>query len=152
MELAALFNQTLSPKYIPTPPGSSWGWSRHHAGPNHCTLNQYYFNMAVKAFTIIFTYVNGIKIPWRLSIMHHAWFSIRFRESTAIEGTDTRCGYDFYGRETDLSRFKFPRSTGRVISLLENLAILFHMLSLLFHLIYASYLEGQTWPGYVQTA
>lgn len=146
--LAELYNQTLTPKYIPEPPGVEWGWAVTFEGPDHCTLNQFYFNSAVKAFTVIFTYVNGIKIPWRLSILHHAWCSSRFRKSMLVEGTENeRRGYDFYGRETDLSRFKFTKGKGRIISVLENLAVIFHMLSLLGHLQYRSYLAGQTWPG-----
>ena len=36
-----------------------------------CTLGQWWFNVCIKAFTIIFSYVNFLPIPWRLAIAHH---------------------------------------------------------------------------------
>ena len=37
-----------------------------------CTAQQWWFNMCIKAFTIIFSYINFLPVPWRLSILWHA--------------------------------------------------------------------------------
>jgi hypothetical protein len=132
--LRARRGRTLAPDYIPKPPDATWGWSSAHQGREYCTTNQFVFNLSIKAFVIIFTYVNGVKIPWRLAILHHAWCSERYRLPILVDGKWQ--GFDFYGRRTKLTRFAFPKARRRQISLLQNLAVLFHMLALLFHCVY----------------
>ena len=34
----------------------------------HCTFNQWGFNACIKVFTLIFSYINFLPIPWRVSI------------------------------------------------------------------------------------
>ena len=77
VELARAYNQSLSAQYVPKPPGARWGWSRD-AEVEYCTANQLYFNMSIKAFVVLFSYINFLPIPWSLSILHHSWCSSRF--------------------------------------------------------------------------
>ena len=56
--LAERFNQTLSPMYIPKPPGAQWGWGAAAATELHatyCTDNQFWFNASIKAFVVLVT-------------------------------------------------------------------------------------------------
>lgn len=143
--LARQYNQTLAPDYIPKPPGAKWGWSRH-TDVEFCTANQYWFNASIKAFVVLFSYINFLPIPWRLAILHDAWCSPRFKEPSIGEnGLVT--GFDFYGRPTNAMWFSLPRRRRRQISLLLNCAYAFHFASLAMHRVYYTYLEGQTWPG-----
>ena len=87
VHLAQHWNQTLTPLYIPKPPGAKWGWSRT-AHTSYCTANQFWFNFSVKLFVVLFSYINFLPIPWRLSILHHLTCSRRSCEA----------GRDFYGR------------------------------------------------------
>ena len=50
VDLAAAYNQTLHPTYIPIPPDAEWGWAKD-AQVHDCTLNQMWFNRCIKAFT-----------------------------------------------------------------------------------------------------
>jgi hypothetical protein len=49
LELAASYNQTLSPKDIPRPPEARWGWSRN-SPVEYCNENQRWFNLSIKWF------------------------------------------------------------------------------------------------------
>jgi len=136
IELAASFNQTLGALSIPKPPGAGWGWSRH-APIEVCSLNQLWFNRSVKAFAVLFSYVNFLPIPWRVAIFNHTWLSLRGSEA----------GMDFYGRPTNELWFNLPKTTRRRIAVLLNVAYIAHFASLTMQLVYQSYVEGQTWPG-----
>jgi hypothetical protein len=153
--LASQWNQTLSPTYIPKPPNAAWGWSRK-AEIEYCTSNQLYFNMAIKAFVVLFSYINFLPIPWSLAILHHSWCSNRFREPEYRRDPDEGLqiiGFDFYGveivhtAENKSIWFCLPRAKRRLIALLLNGAWAFHFACLAMHFVYQSYLEGQTWPG-----
>jgi len=94
-ELMSRYNQTLSPVDVPVPPGSAWGWSRtapmvscsqnqrwfrrsvmlstldcvpHQVS---CSQNQRWFRRSVMGFAVLFSYVNFLPIPWRISILVH---------------------------------------------------------------------------------
>ena len=135
--LARQYNHSLSPLYIPKPPGASWGWSRTVGTTRYCTLNQWWFNCCIKVFVILFSYINFLPIPWRLAIAHHATCSRR----------GCRVGRDFYGRPTQSLWFNLPVGRRRAIALLLNLAWFLHFVCLVMHQVYVSYVEGQTWPG-----
>jgi hypothetical protein len=64
------YNQTLSPVDVPVPPGSAWGWSRT-APMVSCSQNQRWFRRSVMGFAVLFSYVNFLPIPWRISILVH---------------------------------------------------------------------------------
>jgi hypothetical protein len=136
LELAASYNQTLKPKDFPRPPGAQWGWSRD-SPVDYCNESQRLFNLSIKWFTGCFSYINFLPIPWRLAIFHHVWLSHRTREP----------GVDFYGRKTKTLWFQLPVRDRRVISVLLNLAYILHYVSQTSHVIYHTYVEGQTWPG-----
>jgi len=136
LRLAASYNQTLGPKDIPEPPDASWGWSRY-SPVDHCSANQQFFNMSIKAFTACFSYINLLPIPWRLAIFHHVWLSSR----------PSRPGVDFYGRPTETMWFQLPAADRKKISVLLNVAYIAHFASQASHIIFYTYVEGQTWPG-----
>jgi hypothetical protein len=136
LELAASYNQILRPQDVPRPPGARWGWSRD-SPVDYCNENQRLFNLSIKWFTGCFSYINFLPIPWRLAIFHHVWLSHRPREP----------GLDFYGRRTKTLWFQLPVRDRRVISVLLNLAYILHYASQTTHVIYHTYVEGQTWPG-----
>jgi len=135
-ELFALYNQTTTPQSIPTPPNSEWGWAQN-SEVTDCSLNQLWFNRCIKGFTILFSYINFLPIPWRLSILHHVTCSKRSCEP----------GCDFYGRPTDALWFNIPTKTRFHIALLLNGAYIFHFWSLAMHMVFQTYVQGQTWPG-----
>ena len=136
LELAASYNQTLRPQDVPRPPGARWGWSRD-SPVDYCNESQRLFNLSIKWFTGCFSYINFLPIPWRLAIFHHVWLSHRSKET----------GLDFYGRRTETLWFQLPVRDRRVISVLLNLAYILHYVSQTTHVIYHTYVEGQTWPG-----
>jgi len=104
-----------------------------------CNLNQYWFNVCIKVFVILFTYINFLPIPWRLSCLWHVYCSRRPSEA----------GVDFYGRPTDALWFNLPRTTRRHISLGLNLAWMFHFAALATHIVWPEYIESTTWPHVV---
>jgi hypothetical protein len=68
LELAASYNQTLSPKDIPRPPEARWGWSRN-SPVDYCNENQRWFNLSIKWFTGCFSYINFLPNYQKLSIV-----------------------------------------------------------------------------------
>ena len=102
-------------------------WLRHPCVQNTC----------IKAFTVLFSYINFLPIPWRLAILHHSTCTRR----------DNRVGHDFYGRPTRAVWFLIRLRWRQWIASLLNLAWIFHFFSLAGHLAYPTYREGQTSPG-----
>lgn len=101
-----------------------------------CNQNQYWFNVCIKAFVALFTYINFLPIPWRLSCFWHVYCSRRGSEA----------GLDFYGRPTDALWFNLPRATRRRISMALNLAWMSHFAALGTHIVWPEYIESTTWP------
>ena len=112
IEFARRYNHSLTPMYIPKPPGASWGWSRDAHIAGYCTANQFWFNVTIKAFVILFSYINFLPIPWRLAILHHVYCSKR----------GCRVGVDFYNRPTAALWFNIPVGRRKAIAVLLNLA------------------------------
>jgi len=105
----------------------------------YCTDNQRRFNWCVKAFVVIFSYINFLPIPWRVAILHHATCTTRRNDE----------GFDFYGRPTGALWFCIPRTDQRRIAIALNLAWILHFICLAMHLAYWPYIEGQVLPGAV---
>ena len=103
---------------------------------NFCSLNQWWFNYCVKAFVVLFSYINFLPIPWRVSILQHVYCSKR----------PSHEGVDFYGRPTDALWFNIAKSTRRRVAVLLNLAWMFHFTCLATHIVWSEYIQGQTWP------
>ena len=122
-------NKTLYPLYVPT--------CDYERGLTYCNLNQYYFNASIKAFVIIFSYINFLPIPWRLSILWHVFCSRR--KATP--------GSDLYGRPTMALWFNIGLQQRRVIAVLLNLAYALHFLTLANHCIFWEFCEGQQVVG-----
>ena len=74
--------------------------------PHFCTINEEVFNFNVKGFVILFSYINGLPIPWRLSIAAHLFCSSR----------PSHEGVDFYGRPTEAIWFHIRRRTRQKIA------------------------------------
>ena len=102
-----------------------------------CNLNQRWMNRCVKAFVVLFSYINFLPIAWRLSILHHSWCSCRLVAE----------GLDFYGRPTGAMWFHIPVRTRRYVAILLNLAWVAHFVCLAMHAVYVEYIDSQTWPG-----
>jgi hypothetical protein len=122
-------NKTLYPLYVPT--------CDYERGLTYCNLNQYYFNASIKAFVIIFSYINFLPIPWRLSILWHVFCSRR--KATP--------GSDLYGRPTMALWFNIGLQQRRVIAVLLNLAYALHFVTLANHCIFWEFCEGQQVVG-----
>ena len=95
-----------------------------------------WFNIAVKVMTGLFSYLNGISVPWRLSIAHHLFCS---RRSCAP-------GRDFYGRPTEALWFLLPIKRRRLIAVLLLIAVLFHYANQAAHIYWSSYEESMEGP------
>ena len=98
---------------------------------------RWWFNTCIKAFVVLFSYINFLPIPWRVSCFHHVYCSRRPSEE----------GVDFYGRPTDALWFNLSKATRRKISLGLNLAWMCHFAALATHIVWPEYIEGQTWPA-----
>ena len=113
----------------------------------HCTVGQFWFGMCIKAFVIIFSYINFLPIPWRISIASHVFTPICFR--TRARPCDP--GLDFYGRPTEALWFHLEVRTRRWIAFWLNLAWVSHFVCLATQLHYWSYMANQTMPGVLAT-
>ena len=102
-----------------------------------CNDNQWWFNTCMKVFVVLFSYVNFLPIPWRLAILHHVYCSHRPSEA----------GVDFYGRPSDSLWFNIPRKKRRKIAIGLNLAWMAHFACVATHIVWAEFIQGQTWPG-----
>ena len=76
---AQFLNVTLTRKSVPACGGTAFTQVTGYVVPTFCTYNQTIFNMCIKAFVILFSYINFLPIPWRLAIFHHAWCSSRIQ-------------------------------------------------------------------------
>ena len=88
-----------------------------------------WFNIAVKVMTGLFSYLNGVALPWRVSIAHHMFCSRRSCEP----------GRDFYGRETEALWFLLPVGRRKLIAVLLNLSAFFHFSNQATHIVWHSY-------------
>ena len=82
LRCAASLNISLEPQQVPNCPGI-------HT-PDFCSLNQYVFNLCIKGFVALFSYINFLQIPWRVAILHHSCCSHRSGD----------VGLDFYDLPT----------------------------------------------------
>lgn len=124
------------------PPRGYWrnstveGWAA-----THCTDAQYFFTICVKGFTFIFSYINFLPIPWRLSIWNEAFFGRPMMDD------ELKLGCDFYGRPTEALWFHLPRPSRKRITVLLNLAWATHFISQISHLVYWTHSAGQEVRG-----
>lgn len=65
--------------------------------------------------TGLFSYLNGIAIPWRVSILCHH-----------LSKRSSEPGYDFYGRETEAIWFHIPERSRAIISICLCLSVTMH--------------------------
>ena len=107
---------------------------------HYCTYAQTAFNNCIKYFTIYFTFINLLPLPWTIAIFVDA------RERFARGKYDT-VGTDFYDRPTEAIWFFLPAGTRRKISLWLLFAVFAQILALVCHIVWWSYISGQTFPG-----
>jgi len=106
-----------------------------------CTEAQRFFTMCVKGFTFIFSYINFLPIPWRLSIFNEAFFGRPMMDD------ELKVGCDFYGRPTEALWFHLPRAPRKKVTVLLNLAWVTHFASQIGHLVYWTHAQGQSIEG-----
>ena len=72
-----------------------------------------WINICMQVFTGLFSYLNLLTMPWRLSIAIHHWHPHR----------SSKPGHDFYGRDTDALWFHTPpRGRSAICALLLSLS------------------------------
>ena len=116
-------------------------YSEPHYVQFHCTLAQQWFNLCVKYFTIYFGYVNLLPLPWTFAIFINAMCP-----RASVKG---KVGVDFYGRPSDSLWFHLSRDTRRHCAFWLLFALVSQVCAITFHLIWFSYIAGQTMPGVV---
>jgi hypothetical protein len=92
-------------------------------------------------FTLYFTYVNFLPLPWTTAIFINS--QCPNQEVVKAGGS----GVDFYGRPSESLWFHLPRKARRGIAFWLLFALVSQACAVVFHLYYFSYLAGQTWPG-----
>ena len=131
---------------------------------HYCTYAQAAFNNCIKYFTIYFTFINLLPLPWTLAILADAQKRLsdvsRGHASSSTTSTSTtgaaaggagggadEVGTDFYDRPTEAIWFFLPPRTRRTIALWLLIAALAQILALVCHIVWWSYISGQTFPG-----
>jgi len=102
---------------------------------------KFWMTTCIKAFTFIFSYMNFLPIPWRLSIFNEAFFGRPMMDD------ELKVGCDFYGRPTESLWFNLSRKDRRAITILLNVAWITHFASQVGHLVYWTHAEGQSLEG-----
>mmetsp|Transcript_8109 Transcript_8109/g.21196 ORF Transcript_8109/g.21196 Transcript_8109/m.21196 type:complete len:580 (+) Transcript_8109:72-1811(+) len=113
-----------------------------------CTEGQKWFNICIKVFTIIFSYINLLPVPWRIAILVDA-ISPKHREWDGVKAPDDAVGVDFYGRQTEAMWFHLPIAARRNIAICLNIGWVAHYASLGAHLAYWKYWRTQVMPGLI---
>jgi hypothetical protein len=104
-----------------------------------CTPAQYWFNVCIKYFSFYFTFVNALPLPWTFSIFFNA-----YSPRSLARG---KLGVDFYGRRTESLWFHLPIKARTTVANLTLFALIVQIPDCICHLIYASYVATQVWPG-----
>jgi len=89
----------------------------------------YWTNVCIHVFTAIFSYINSLAIPWRVSIAHHLWQTRR----------DNSPGRDFYGRKTDAQWFHLSVRDRKIIAIGLNLGWVLHWIQQVARWIWSSH-------------
>ena len=103
-----------------------------------CTNAQIWFNVCIKFFAFYFGYINLLQLPWTVSIFMNAHFPRK---------DAPQVGVDFYGRPSESLWFHLPRSTRSLVASLLLFSLIAQTCAVIFHLMWFSYLAGQTFPG-----
>jgi len=143
--IVILFMASLIPSWtgggtLRDPPLDHAPWSREARSiglSDHSMWVQ--LNACFQITTGLFTYLNTIVTPWRLSILlhHHS----RHR-SAAV-------GCDFYGRKTAALWFQIPTRSRGVIAWCLCLSVFFHFATQITRFVWTSYEASNTMPGTV---
>lgn len=88
-----------------------------------------WINICMQVFTGLFSYLNLLTMPWRLSIAIHHWHPHR----------SSKPGHDFYGRDTDALWFHTPPRGRSAICALLLLSLLFHYATQACRLVWSDY-------------
>ena len=96
----------------------------------------YWANICFQVCTALFSYLNGIAIPWRVSILCHMYLSKR----------SSAPGHDFYGRPTDAIWFQIPTWWRKFIASCLFLSVFFHFATQITRLVWTDYI-GSNDPG-----
>jgi len=127
-------NMTTDPVVIEYAP---WSREARFIGLSDSEL-MYWCNVCFQLLTALFSYLNGIATPWRVSIlMHHL-----SRRSSAP-------GFDFYGRPTEAIWFHIPERPRAVIATCLCGSVFFHFATQATRLIWTDYISSNLMPGLV---
>ena len=96
-------------------------------------------NCCIQILTGLFSYLNGIAIPWRVSILCHHLLSKR----------SSAPGHDFYGRPTEAIWFHIPQSSRIWIAAFLNLSVFFHFATQATRFVWTDYVTSNILPGII---
>jgi len=96
----------------------------------------YWSNVCFQVCTALFSYLNGIAIPWRVSILCHH-----------LSSRSSAPGCDFYGRPTEAIWFHIPQRPRAMIASFLCLSVFFHFATQATRLVWTSYEASNTMPG-----
>jgi len=121
------------------PPREEAGWSREArlVGLSDDHL-MHWSNVCFQVATGLFSYLNGIATPWRVSVLVHHFSS---RSSAPTK--------DFYGRTTEAIWFHIPERPRLFIASCLCLSVFFHFASQATRLTWTTYHSSNTMPGVV---
>jgi len=103
---------------------------------------KYWINVCIQVLTALFSYQNGMTIPWRLAIGFHA---------SGCGHGPWRLGTDFYGRPTDAIWFHIPRKPRLWITALLLAALVMHFSTQTCRVIWYSYYLSNDTLGTIPT-
>ena len=110
---------------------------------DHCTHAQFWFNVSIKIFAFVFSYVDLLPLPWSLAVWHDVYFKRRGVGGVRVPAA----GVDFYGRNSESLWFCLDVRTRKTVTTLTLYSLISQILTMVFHIVYPTYIEGQTFPG-----
>jgi hypothetical protein len=139
---AAIFIPVFMDAGTPLPPNETLsyaGWSREarFIGLSDDEL-MFWCNVCFQVCTGLFSYLNGISIPWRSSILIHH-----------ISGRDSSPGRDFYGRPTEAIWFHIPERPRSWIAIFLCLSVFFHFATQVTRIVWSDYITSNDMPGII---
>ena len=103
---------------------------------------KYWINICIQVLTGLFSYQNGMTVPWRLAIGFHA---------AGIGHGPWKNGTDFYGRSTDAIWFHIERKPRVRITALLLAALVMHFSTQTCRIIWYSYYKSNATLGTIPT-
>jgi hypothetical protein len=125
--LLPVMMNTGTPK-VPELSYAPWSREANLIGMSDAQL-MHWANLSFQVCTALFSYLNGIAIPWRLSILLHH-----------LSRRSSKPGFDFYGRETEAIWFHIPEGKRLKIAIFLNLSVFFHFATQATRFVWTDYI------------